>query len=435
MKNLTKFMQLTKVDVAKSQISGVFTAEVIDKSGEVADYETTKKAFQTWSADIQKTSKGKSLGNVRKMHTKDVCGKVIEIIYDDENKIISGTVEVNKQTIDDADAGYLNGFSIGGAYAKIWDCPVFKGAKRFTPVMGELSVVDNPCVPDATFDAIKDMEFTIVNAEGATEMRKFATRPADQSELPLDEVTPVFKAADGSIHETEEAAIAANKLAKGEIVPPVADDVADALAKIDAALDIKTAVTKVKDLIALDKGMFDIGRCASIICDLDWMRDSLDYEAAYEGDGSMAPEALKGIIGQLCDFLKKLVDEETAELLADKGECLDENAVNALRKVTGNAELFKDFKPATSAEDAVLKADLAKVTGERDAMLEKMKALPEQIEAKFEAMSKRLKKIEEQPADNPGKLFVVEKDGGDPKEITVAPRSASPADQRNMMNR
>lgn len=430
---LSKFMQLTKVNVALSQISGVFTAEVVDKSGEVADYETTKKAFEKWSADIKKTSGGKSLGNIRKMHQKEVCGKVIEIVYDDVNKVISGTVEVNAQTIDEADKGYLNGFSIGGAYAKVWDCPVFKGSKRFTPVLAEISVVDNPCVPDATFEAIKDMEFAVINKEGATEMRKFAPRPADQAELDLEQVTEVFKAADGSIHDTKEAALAANKVAKDAIDDPVAD----ALAKVDAALEIPaSAATKISDFVNFEKGMYDIGRCASIICDLDWLRDSLDYEAAYEGDASMAPEALKGIVAQLCEFLKKLVEEETAELTGKSADGLVQDQVDAMRKVTGNAELFKDFKaPEPVAADSATAESLTKVTAERDAMLKKFEELPAQIEAKFDALTKRLKKIEEQPADMPGKLFVVEKDGDEPKEVKVTPRSMSPADQRNMMNR
>ncbi len=189
-KTLNKFMALTKVDVAQKRIYGTFTAEVVDKSGEVADYETTKAALKAWSDDIHKVSKGKSLGNIRKMHGKEVCGKVVEINFDDVAKAVHGCVEADEKTVDEAANGILNGFSIGGSYAKKWADPVHKGKTRFTPVIAEISVVDNPCVPSAVFDFIKDAEFAVVQADGTEVMRKFAPKEIEQeqAELELDDV-------------------------------------------------------------------------------------------------------------------------------------------------------------------------------------------------------------------------------------------------------
>lgn len=200
---LEKFMQLTKVDVAKRHIHGVFTAETPDKSGEVCDYATAKGAFEAWSQEISKVSKGKSKGNVRKMHGKEAVGKVIEIAFDDVNKVISGCVEVNEQTVQEAEKGILNGFSIGGSYVKKWACPVHKGMTRFTPAIAELSVVDNPCVPNAVFDAIKDAEFAVVGADGAEVMRKFAPKPPEQKELELSPAEKAVKDVEAALQKVD----------------------------------------------------------------------------------------------------------------------------------------------------------------------------------------------------------------------------------------
>jgi hypothetical protein len=224
---LQKFMQLTKVDVAKKRIHGVFTAEVVDKSGEIADYDGTKAAIKAWSEEISKASKGKSKGNIRKMHGNEVCGKAVEIVYDDVAKAIHGEVEVDDRTLEEADKGILNGFSIGGTYAKRWEDPAQKGVKRFIPKIAEVSVVDNPCVPSAIFDAIKDASFTVIKEDGTEEMRKFAAKEVETEQLDLL-VKQLWQASDGSTHDTQEAALAKNEEIKAEKLK------AEALAKLES---------------------------------------------------------------------------------------------------------------------------------------------------------------------------------------------------------
>jgi hypothetical protein len=68
---------------------------------------------------------------------------------------------------------------------------------------------------------------------------------------------------------------------------------------------------------ALTKALWDVGRIAQIILELDWLRDALEIEAAMEDDASPQPVRLQAIIGELCSFLNALVDEETSELLAN----------------------------------------------------------------------------------------------------------------------
>jgi hypothetical protein len=66
---------------------------------------------------------------------------------------------------------------------------------------------------------------------------------------------------------------------------------------------------------ALTKALWDVGRIAQIVLQLDWLHDALEIEASMEGDASPQPARLQAIIGELCSFLNALVAEETGELL------------------------------------------------------------------------------------------------------------------------
>ena len=68
---------------------------------------------------------------------------------------------------------------------------------------------------------------------------------------------------------------------------------------------------------ALTTALCDVGRVAQIIHDLDWLQDTLEVEAAIEGDDSPQPPRLQSIIGELCGLLNALVAGETGELLGD----------------------------------------------------------------------------------------------------------------------
>ncbi len=160
------FIPISKVDVAKQLVYGTLSEEVPDKTGEILDYETAKPAFAEWSQQFQDASGGKSFGNVRAMHGNVAAGKFTDISFDDVNKRIQGVAKI----IDDAEwqkvlEGVYTGFSIGGGYAKRWQDAENSNLMRYTPVLSEVSLVDNPAVPTATFEVIK--------LDGTTECRKF----------------------------------------------------------------------------------------------------------------------------------------------------------------------------------------------------------------------------------------------------------------------
>ena len=60
---ITRFVQLTKVDAKLGQVWGIMSSETPDESGEIMDYEHSKPNFMKWSEKIEKASGGKSKGN------------------------------------------------------------------------------------------------------------------------------------------------------------------------------------------------------------------------------------------------------------------------------------------------------------------------------------------------------------------------------------
>lgn len=147
------FVPLTKVDEEQRLVYGTITQEILDKSGEVMDYESSKPLFEKWSNDIHEASGGLSKGNLRVMHGLNVAGKITDLAFNDEEK----SIEVCSKVVDDTQwnmvlEGCYTGFSVGGSYAKRWSD---NGVKKFTAQPNEVSLVDNPCVPSATFSLVK----------------------------------------------------------------------------------------------------------------------------------------------------------------------------------------------------------------------------------------------------------------------------------------
>jgi hypothetical protein len=157
------FAKVEKTEDGGREVWGYATIERVDKSGEIADFNGTVKAFGVWSDEISKQTNGKSLGNVRYMHQPITAGKMIHYepsettIKDDKgNDQVAKAIWVGAyipptkaDIIKDVDEGILSAFSIGGNYAKKWWDGVAK-AFRFIPDLAEFSLVDNPCVEGAS---------------------------------------------------------------------------------------------------------------------------------------------------------------------------------------------------------------------------------------------------------------------------------------------
>ncbi len=170
---LDLFLPLAKVDLDQRIVTGVATAEQPDRAGEICDYASSKPYFEKWSSGALAASRGKSMGAVRAMHGKVAAGKLTDIAFDDDAK----RVVVAAKIVDDDEwnkvlEGVYTGFSQGGRYVKRWTDPE-TGLTRYTADPQEISLVDLPCLPDATFEVVKD---------GVVEKRAFARRPAAPSD-------------------------------------------------------------------------------------------------------------------------------------------------------------------------------------------------------------------------------------------------------------
>ena len=187
---------ITKIDRERHEVWGIAAVEEPDRAGEILDYATSKPHFENWSKSFVDATDGKSLGNLRSMHTKIAAGKLIAFTPNDSLK----RFEVGAKVIDPTEwakceEGVYTGFSIGGDYVGAkWEDPVHKGFKRYTGAPAELSLVDAPCIPGATFEAIK--------ADGSKELRKFACVRID--ELAKSLATKMVK---GGIETLDVAAI------------------------------------------------------------------------------------------------------------------------------------------------------------------------------------------------------------------------------------
>ncbi len=166
MNDMKIFIPITKIDAARRLVYGVVTAEKPDVTGEVCDYASTKPLYQKWSQKFAEATDGKSFGNLRAMHANVAAGKLVEIAFNDGAK----RIEICGKVVDDAEwqkveEGVYTGFSQGGRYLKRWPDPDEPELMRYTAEPLEVSLVDHPCLPEATFAVIK--------ADGSTELRKF----------------------------------------------------------------------------------------------------------------------------------------------------------------------------------------------------------------------------------------------------------------------
>ncbi len=166
MNDMQIFIPITKIDAARRLVYGVVTAEAPDIAGEVCDYASTKPLYQKWSQKFADATEGRSFGNLRAMHSNIATGKLVDIAFNDEGK----RIEICGKVVDDAEwakveEGVYTGFSQGGRYLKRWPDPDEPKLMRYTAEPVEVSLVDHPCLPEATF--------AVVKADGSTELRKF----------------------------------------------------------------------------------------------------------------------------------------------------------------------------------------------------------------------------------------------------------------------
>ncbi len=457
------FIPLEKINIKERLVYGTIAAEEVDRVGEILDYASAKAAFKKWSDGQHEASGGKSYGNVRSMHNRTAAGKVAQPLhFDDELKKISACVYVSDdaewQKIQD---GVFTGFSPGGGYAKIWQDGKHK---RYTPVIVELSLVDVPCQPSATFACTK--------ADGTEELRKF--KNADE----LGDIEQGFRAKDGRFFKAKVACEKWNKFIdemaklREEAETAVMHPALEALHAADAAVEklakaadpdededeedeeeaaARKVLLKKGEGYDLQKGFCNIARLASIIDDLSWLLESCEYEREAEKDESQVPAELEAAIKTLVGIITAMVVEEGKELevgMADKTIDLPADVAARLTKMIGAdhaiMKKIKSIEPAAPQplEDLIeLQKTLETVTGDLAAERKVTSELADGVTK----LTKRLEAIERQPVPPRGPLRAVDrhlerlpapelkKDKTSSTDSLKMPQGLSPNDQRAWM--
>lgn len=174
---------LMKIDEEQRLVIGRATQEVVDKSGEVMDYELSKPNFIAWSSDFAKRTNGKSYGNLRQQHdSHKAIGKLVKPpSFNDDDKAI----DICAKVVDDTawelvKSGVLNAFSIGGSYGKQWFDD--NDNYHYEAVPSEISLVDNPCCPTAVIEFFKtdgSIEYKKINKKEVFKLDNDAKKALD----------------------------------------------------------------------------------------------------------------------------------------------------------------------------------------------------------------------------------------------------------------
>jgi len=248
------YARISKVDEQKRLVYGVASAEEVDAANEVFDYDGSKPYIQKWSESYMEKTDGLSAGNLRSMHKAVSAGKLMEVTFDDINKI----VHVVAKVVDDAEwtkvlEGVYTGFSFGGRAVRKW-LDTGLSAMRYILNPNELSLADSPCVKSAIF-------YEVVKIDGTTERRE---------------------------HK--------------------------AMAVIGGE-NLKRNILKIGDANDIQKGLYSVKSLAGLLQDLQYLQSDVAYEAQYEGDESPLPGKLKGLAVEMAQILAEMVTEETNELI------------------------------------------------------------------------------------------------------------------------
>jgi hypothetical protein len=147
-----------KIDKEQRVVTGIATADNVDYEDDRISFEGSLNAFSNW------------IGNIREMHSPIAVGKLVDfrpVPVSHRGKVYNGievSVYISKGAEDTWQKildGTLRGFSIGGRSMDAemeYDEDLQRQVRVIKEyILGELSVVDNPCNPAGMFTMVKMM--------------------------------------------------------------------------------------------------------------------------------------------------------------------------------------------------------------------------------------------------------------------------------------
>lgn len=363
------FVPLTKVDHEQRLVYGRAADETPDDVREVFDYDSSKPHFEKWSGDIAKATDNKSLGNVRAMHGAVAAGKLDSITFDD----VAKSIDIVAKIVDDNEwekvcEGVYTGFSIGGRYGRVWSDRDEPANKRYTAIPKEISIVDLPANPSATFAMVK--------AAGVVEETFFKIaerkdRPASQGEHEYGDVEyadPKNKAYPINTPERIRAAwnyihVAANREKYS------AEDAATITARIAAA----------------------------------W-RSKIDPKGPPSADAKKSagsPIQSEDVMDATVEQLTAALEKKMSAAHKDRVQAIHDHAA----AMGADCDSDDDAVKAAKVELTKRGDELTKMTAERDELAKANKGLTDERDT----LAKRVKELEEKPGDSKAALLDVTK--------------------------
>ena len=377
------YFPIAKVDAERREVWGYASTEARDDQGEIVKREALVAAL----GDYMK------FANIREMHQLSAVGVAKEAGVDDKGLYIGAKI-VDDQAWVKVIEGVYKGYSIGGRITER-DSADHKTITAL--VLNEISLVDRPANPEAVFDYWKAAGASTMPESrfnppvqvwacgipdhrhlGKAEALKCLDRQAALAEAGTAHVlgavtgtSILLKKGEDPYGEVEYADPGYQPDGKKRYPIDTERHVRAAWSYFDRPKNAKKYTAEQRDKIktkiiaawramidrdgppsmdngekasrtALQKALWDVGRVAQIILDLDWLEEELTLEAVMEGDDLPQPERLRAIIAELCGFLNSLVAEETAEILDDAdvgGEPFADADIIAMVAKTRGADL------------------------------------------------------------------------------------------------
>lgn len=148
MQNFSLFIPLSKQNDDQRIVSGYASTEAVDSQGEIVERSAIEEALPGYLGhwDVQK---GRfQFGNIREMHQASAVGKTMAAHMDD-NGLFIDTKVVDDNAWRKVKEGVYAGFSIGGRVIE-------RDGNRIKRLkLSEISLVDRPANPKATFTMVK----------------------------------------------------------------------------------------------------------------------------------------------------------------------------------------------------------------------------------------------------------------------------------------
>ncbi|MGH7039893.1 MAG: DUF6582 domain-containing protein [Stellaceae bacterium] len=180
--------------------------------------------------------------------------------------------------------------------------------------------------------------------------------------------------------------------------------------RIDPAGPPAASEVKVSQYDTLRKGLFDLGRIASVIGELGWLEEALSAGAASVDNIGLQPERLTEFLDELCDFFSAMAAEEAetpdqagrpmpvpAAAVPDRaagasveGDISEKTAGGLLAAVLARGGRSPALPPASQSGLARM---LAQQRAQKAALLQTLS----QIVPRLDALSKRVDDIARQP--------------------------------------